>query len=265
MIAAPSQADFAAALLVPSRNVPRGLRVRNRQDAQRRFAVHRNNMVVTLIDALAASFPVTQALVGPEFFRAMTRECVLASPPRTPVLTEYAIDFPEFVAGFPPAATVPYLADVARIEALRIRAYHAADAVPVPVAAYRELFEAPELLATARLDLHPASGWFRSGHAAYSIWQAHQDLPDMAEARLGNIDVECAEEVLICRPGLEVIVRPLPDGAVTWLDALRRGEPLGAAFQEAHIASAKVDDSALFAVLIQSGLAIVQTGIGALM
>jgi hypothetical protein len=257
VITAPSQRDFAAALLVPARSVPRGLRVSNRRDAEHRFAVHRNNMVVTLIDALAASFPVTQALVGPEFFRAMSRERVLANPPRSPVLTEYAIDFPEFVARFPPAAAVPYLADVARIEALRIRAYHAADAVPVPVAAYRELFEAPEGLETIRLDLHPASGWFRSGYAAYSIWRAHQDLPDMADARLGDIDVEHPEEVLICRPGLEVTVTPLPDGAVTWLDALRRGQPLGAAFQEAHIASANVDDSALFAVLIQSGLAII--------
>jgi hypothetical protein len=195
----------------------------------------------------------------------MSRERVLANPPRSPVLTEYAIDFPEFVARFPPAAAVPYLADVARIEALRIRAYHAADAVPVPVAAYRELFEAPEGLETIRLDLHPASGWFRSGYAAYSIWRAHQDLPDMADARLADIDVEHPEEVLICRPGLEVTVTPVPDGAVAWLDALRRGQPLGAAFQEAHIASTNVDDSALFAVLIQSGLAIIQTGIGALM
>jgi hypothetical protein len=265
MITAPSQHDFAAALLVPTKSVPMGLKARSRQDAERRFAVHRNNMVVTLIEALAASFPVTQALVGPKFFRAMTREYVLAVPPRTPVLTEYAIGFPDFVAGFPPAATVPYLADVARIEALRVRAYHAADAAPVPAAAYHELLEAPERLLTARLELHPASSWFRSDHAAYSIWRAHQDLPDMADARLDDINAEHPEEVLICRPELEVIVSRLPDGAVIWLDAVRRGDPLGAAFQQAHAANAKVDDRALFAVLIQSGLAVVQTGIGALM
>lgn len=256
MIRAVSQHDFAAALLGPTRSVPAGFKVSGLQDAERRFGVHRNNMVVTLIDALAASFPVTQALVGPEFFRAMARECVLATPPRNPVLTDYAIDFPDFVAGFPPAGAVPYLADVARIEALRIRVYHAADAAPLPGAAYRELLEAPERLSAARLDLHPACGWFTSAHAAYSIWRAHQGLQDMAEARLGDIDVARREGVLICRPGLDVIVTRLPDGAVAWLDALRRGQPLGVAFQEAHATGPKIDDSALFAILIQSGLAI---------
>lgn len=274
MIKAVSQHDFVAALLVPALSVPAGLRAGGRPasdgndsdgsvtkgyDTERRFAVHRNNFVVTLVDALAESFPVTQALVGPEFFRAMTRERVLAAPPRSPVLVDYAIDFPDFIADFQPAAVIPYLADVARIEALRIQAYHAADVTPVPEAAFHELFAAPERLAAARLDLHPACHWFRSRYAAYSIWRAHQGLQDMAEATLENLDVERAEDVLIARPLLDVITTDLPVGAVALLDALRNGQPLGLAYQEAHASSGNVDDnavddSALFIVLIRYGL-----------
>ncbi len=254
-----SQESFAAALLVPTLSVPAGLRGGGRPDsggwdAERRFAVHRNNFVVTLVDALAQSFPVTQALIGTEFFRAMTRERVLTAPPRSPVLVDYALDFPDFIAHFQPAASVPYLADVARIEALRIRAYHAADAMPVPEAAYQEMFATPERLAAASVDLHPACNWFRSRYAAYSIWRAHQDLQDMTEATLENVDVERPEDLLIARPSLDVVTTGLPAGAVTMLDALRNGQPLGLAYEEAYSSSGSLDDSALFTVLIRYGL-----------
>jgi hypothetical protein len=255
MIKSASQQDFVAALRVPSRRAPTGISARSRAEAERRFAVHRNNFVVTLVDALAEAFPVTQALVGVEFFRAMARECVLTSPPRTPVLTDYAIDFPSFVARFLPAAEVPYLADVATIEALRIRAYHAADATPVSDAVYRDLFAVPERLASIRIELHPACRWFRSRYATDSIWRAHQGLRDLSGVDLAGIDVERPEDVLIARPSFDVVVTELPSGAIEFLDALRSGEPLGTAFDQAHAASAHVDGSALFDILIRHGLA----------
>lgn len=252
MIKAVTQDDFAAALLVPTLSLPAGLRVGGRQaSVERRFNVHRNNFVVTLIDALAASFPVTQALTGPEFFRFMARERVLAEPPRTPVLTEYALGLPDFLTRFPPAASVPYLADVARIEALRIRAFHATDALPVPESAYQELFDAPERMARARLRMHPASYWFRSRYAAYSIWQAHQGLDQMGDATLAGIDVERPEDVLIARPAFDVLVTALPPGSIALLDALRNGQPLGMAYQNAQ---AESGHTALLLPLIQHGL-----------
>ena len=61
----------------------------------------------------------------------MARAFVAATPPRTPVLTTYGDEFAEFIAAFEPARELAYLADVARLEAARTHAYHAADAVPV--------------------------------------------------------------------------------------------------------------------------------------
>ena len=256
MITTVSQHEFATALVVPAMSVPEGLRGGGRQDHERRFAVHRNNVVVRLVDALAETFPVCQALVGERFFRAMARERVLADPPRSPLLTDYAQGFPDFVAGFAPAASVPYLADVARIEALRVRAYHAADAPPVPESVYRELLAAPEALAAARLTLHPACHWLRSRHAAYSIWQAHQGLGDPSDAALDGIDVDHAEDVLVVRPAFEVVVTALPHGVIEFLDAVRARRTLAAAFHAAQSASGDIDGGALFALLIQHGLAV---------
>lgn len=248
------QRDFAAALLMPASGVPAGLGTGGRQDTRHRFAVHRNNFVAGLIDALAETFPVTLALVGADFFRAMARERVFAEPPRSPVLTDYAGGFPDFIARFPPAAHVPYLADVAKVEALRVRAYHAADAHPLPCETYRMLSTMPERLTQVRVELHPACHWLRSEHAAYSIWQAHQGQADMSDAQLDGIDIDAAEDVLIARPALEVGVVRLANGAVALLEALRRGQPLGTAFAAAHASCEGVESGALFALLIEHGL-----------
>ena len=66
-----AQSAFADALLDPARPCPPGLRTWNGSDPARRLAVYRNNVVSSLIDALADTFPVVQRLVGTEFFRAM--------------------------------------------------------------------------------------------------------------------------------------------------------------------------------------------------
>jgi hypothetical protein len=124
-------ASFSDALLDPAAPCPPGLSSWNGSDPAQRFAIYRNNVVVGLVDALADTYPVTQELVGEAFFRAMVREFVRAAPPRSPVLALYGQGFAEFIESFPPAAGLPYLAEVARLEMLRVRAWHAADAVPV--------------------------------------------------------------------------------------------------------------------------------------
>ena len=65
-----AQRDFAAALLDPALPCPAGLCVPAGADLARRFDVHRNNVVASLVEALADSFPVVLALVGEDFFRA---------------------------------------------------------------------------------------------------------------------------------------------------------------------------------------------------
>ena len=111
------QQAIAAALLDPAHPCPPGLTAWNGSDPARRFAVYRNNVIVSLIDALADTFAVTQELVGEAFFRAMAREFAYANPPTSPLLAFYGDTLPDYIEHFPPAASVPYLADVARLDA----------------------------------------------------------------------------------------------------------------------------------------------------
>lgn len=126
------QHTWAEALLNPSQAAPQGLRTWNRSDPAKHLAVQRNNVMISLVDALAHTFPVTLQLVGEEFFRAMAQVFVLAHPPRTRVLAHHGQALPSFIAQFPPAAGLPYLADVAQLEWQRLQALHAADASASP-------------------------------------------------------------------------------------------------------------------------------------
>ncbi|TIX38107.1 MAG: DUF2063 domain-containing protein, partial [Mesorhizobium sp.] len=64
-------AAFTAGLLDPDRGPPHSVSGPNGKAAVKRYAVYRNNVTVSMIDALAASFPATLRITGPDFFRAM--------------------------------------------------------------------------------------------------------------------------------------------------------------------------------------------------
>lgn len=235
--------DFAAGLLDASRALPAGLAARHAAD-QRRFAVYRNNVAVGLVDALAAAYPVTEKLVGTEFFRAAARLFALDNPPASPVMLDYGDGFAEFLETFPPAAALPFLADVARIERAALECWHAADAGPLAIAALAEL--APEALADCRLVVHPAARVVRSRFSAATIWRANA-----GPGEPGRIDASVAEDVLVARPDMDVAVHLLPAGAAVLFLALGNratlAEAAGAALGEADDVDFEVALAALFA------------------
>lgn len=235
MTAGRSQGDFARALLDARLGSPAGLIAWNGSDPAKRFAVYRNNVMVSLTQALASGFPVTRALVGDEFFDAMAREYIPLEPPTSPVLVEYGDGFADFIARFPPAEGLPYLADVARLERMRVQSHHAQDAPLLAPETLRTLMADPEALSSLRVSLHPACHVLRSRFAVFSLWVAHQhDDTAGRDAALTLVDTGKAEDVLVLRPLHEVSVTPLPPGVAGFLLALASGQSLG---QAATVAS----------------------------
>ena len=247
--AAPSdEAGFAASLLAPALPCPPGLRAWNGSDPGQRLAVYRNNVTSSLIDALAAGFPVTQELVGEAFFRAMAAEFVRRQPPRSRVLACYGQRLPDFIADFEPARSVPYLADLARLEFARIQAYHAADGDALsPAAVVAALGDGSEA-DLLRLVCHPSVAVLASRFAIASIWAAHQGQGDLAE-----LDPLMPEAALVLRDGLDVLVLSLPPGAERFVAALLQGSTLGQAMSQALAAAAHFDLQALLTLLVRHG------------
>lgn len=216
--------SFAAALLDPDRPVPVGLSAWNGSDPAARFSVYRNNVAVSVIGALADTFPVARELVGAAFFDAMARCFIDAEPPRSPVLTEYGDTFPEFVSAFPPAAGLPYLPDLARLELARVRAYHAKDADALSADALGAYLADPARLPTARLTLHPSLAVIASDYAIVSLWAAHQ-----GHQRIEEVDLGRAESALVLRQGDDALVLSIPRGTAAFMAALSSGATLGEA------------------------------------
>lgn len=120
---------FAAAIRDPLLVPPDFLCAAGDRALPGRFAVYRNNVAVALIDSLRSRFPVTARLVGDDFFTASARIYASDHPPRDAVLIRWGDTFADFLASFPPAAGLPYLSDIARLETAWNQAYHAADAL----------------------------------------------------------------------------------------------------------------------------------------
>ncbi len=218
------QPVFARALLDRALPAPPGLRSWNGSDVDGRFAVHRNNVVSSLIEALASTFPVIAELVGESFFRAMARQFVRECPPSGPVLVLYGNRFADFIDGHEPAASLPYLADVARLEFARVQAYHSADVAPVDRAVIDHALSCGEKMAELAFDLHPSLAVVDSRFAIASIWAAHQGD---ADAALRRVDPLLAETAIVLRMNLDVLVLPTTAAAGRFVEALQRGHSLG--------------------------------------
>lgn len=241
------QHQFASALMRPDDTPPASVAGGSETERIRRFNIYRNNVHASLAGALAARFPVIRRLVGDDFFRAMALVFIRSRLPGSPVLWEYGARFPAFLDAFEPAAGLPYLPDVARIEWLRNIAYHAADAEPVAIGALSGLPAGS--LEDARLALHPAACWVASDYPVFSIWQtnAHDETVRPIGPELAG------ETALITRPGLHVLVTLLPPGSAMFLRAVRDGEGLGPALTHASSHAPEFDLPATLSALFASG------------
>jgi hypothetical protein len=246
-----SHATFAQALLDPERPCPAGLRAYNGSDPAVRFAVYRNNVVTSLVDALADGYPVVQQLVGDAFFAAMARAYVTGQPPRSPVLGDWSDTFAKFIADFEPAACLPYLADVARLERARVHAFHAADAPTLDAAGIAAPLSDPASLARARVAFHPSVRVLDSPFAIVSLWAAHQGHGDIAQ-----VDPSAPEAALVFRDGDDAVVIRVPRATGLMLGGLAQGATLAAAAGEAAARSTgePLDLAASLAVLIRHRL-----------
>jgi hypothetical protein len=239
-------APFATALLDPARATPVEVVGPRGKAATKRYNVYRNNVTVSLIDALAAVYPAVQRITGVEFFRAMARSHVRARPPTSPLLFEYGRDFPAFIETYEYAQDMPYLADTARIERAWLDAYHAADMPPLAADALAAV--PSDTLGDVIFTPHPATRIVRSAYPAVAIFAMNR-----AEGPVTPLQSGAAEDALITRPEMDVTVRHLPPGGAVFLTNLIGGESLGAAAAAAFAQTPSFDLAASIAGMIEAG------------
>jgi hypothetical protein len=238
------QDAFARALLAPEAEPAAEVAALAAQPA---FAVYRNTVMKGCIDALEANYPAVARLVGEEWFRAAAAVYVRESLPVEPTLLRYGAAFPDFLARFEPAADLPYLPGVARLDRLWTEAHTAASASALEPGAVARL--APEALAGTVLHPHPAARWAWFADAPiYTIWSRNRADP------VTGADLDWKPEgALLVRPGDAVRWVTFDAAGCAFLDACAAGGTLANAAQAALQAQDNADLARLMSLLLVVG------------
>ncbi len=235
---------FTAALLNPDLPAPGGLRDGGAQPAGRRFDIYRNNVAVSLTEALRIGFPVITKLIGQQNMDGLAGIFLRAHPPSSPILMQYGARFPDFLAQTPQLAHLGYLPDIARLDLAIRRSYHAGDAPPIVPDILAET--PPEVLMAATITLAPAVQLVRSDWPIHDIWRFNTD-DTAAKPRPGG------QDILITRPDFDPLPQLLPPGGAIWIGGLIDGLTIGAAHDAALAKAPDYDLGTTLALLLAGG------------
>ena len=238
------QTEFQQAVLDPDAARPEGLLDGVGQPAGRRFDVYRNNVAVSLGEALETAFPVVRKLVGDQNFKTLASVFLRQHPPSSPLMMFYGAEMPTFLEAFEPAKSIGYLPDIARLEVALRESYHAEDSTPVDPNALQAM--APDDLMAATLTLAPSLRVVPSPWPIYAIW-AFNSIEGTPKPQMAP------EDVLVLRPDMDPEPKVLPSGGATFVNALLQNESLGSALEIASAENNNFDLPATLTLLIGAG------------
>ena len=221
---AAGQQAFATALLDTAATLPSFAGAAVLQ----RFALYRGNLSATWRRTLGHAYPVVLALVGEQFFAGLARAYGRQYPSDSADLNHFGARFADFLSSFPPAAELPYLPDMARLEWAVHLAHYAADAQALAPEALAALH--PDQLEVRRFTLHPACALLASNWQVAALWQAHQEGEGQG---MFPQDMQVASWALVCRPRWKAQVLVVDAAAHAALLVLQQGQTFGAALDAA--------------------------------
>ena len=236
-----TQARIANAVLDGKLDAVAALVRSDRLPSAERLRIYHNHTLTSLATALGDNFPVVQRLVGEDFFRAMAKRFVAAEPPRDPCLSASGARFSDFIAGFEPARSLPYLTDVARLERLRIDLSFAPETPTLDLAVLAS--RPAQAQGSLKLAVRPSIGLLTSAYPVDRIWLANRQ-PEVPPVDLDSGPVR----LLVWRNPAGISFEPLGIGPFAFFDAGARGATLGEAAEAALAADPEFDLVAALAI-----------------
>jgi len=160
-----------------------------------------------------------------EFFDGAAQCFIEAEPPQSANLYRYGAGFAHFLARFPPAASLAYLADVARLEWAVNCALHAPDVPPLASECFATVAQAdPTHLV---LVPHPSLTLLRAEYPSDAIWRAVLAEDDGALSTIDLMEGPCW--LLVERNAEGVATSRLKESEWRFISSLYAGEAFAAA------------------------------------
>jgi hypothetical protein len=221
------QSSFAAAVFSGNEAAGEFLSCCTGSQAARGLQAYRNSVLANLAGAVRTTYPVLQRIVGQAFLDAAIRHYVLERPSTSGDLNAYGGDFDAFIAAYEPAAELPYLPDVARLEWQVQCLYGMADAPAQDLALLATT--QPEHWGDLHFRLDPAHAVLASRWPLARIWEVNQPGHD------GNfqVDFDIPQTVLVHRRPAGTVVEHLDEGVCALIQALAADATLAEAVDQA--------------------------------
>lgn len=217
-------------------------------DASRRLAIHRRHYEASLVAALMGRFPATGWLMGSEMLESAVRLFVRAHPPTAPCIAEYGRDFPQFLAGLPGLARVPYLL---AFVALDWHLGRLAVAVDEPAVTRASVAAVPaDRLADTTLTIQAGTHYVEASRPIDDLIKLY--LSDAAPDRLELPETDVWIEVRGSRGSFQFA--RLTPAAFAFRVALANGSSIGDAAARAWAADESFDPGPALALLVDAGL-----------
>ena len=217
------------------------------RSAAAQMAVYRDSVFGGLTKAMAETYPVCRKLVGERFFDAMVYKYIQQSPSLSFDLNDYGEDFPQFIATFAPAASLPYLADVATLEWAWNTAFLGADSRQGNLAELAGLSEEEQLHIV--FILPEDATLLRSEFPIHEIWQTNQDgFKGDAEVQL----VSNSSHLIVWRQQFHMRIDLLDEQQWTFLYKVRQGKTFAVVCSELDRQFAALDIGNLLASLLEN-------------
>ncbi|MFM9835841.1 MAG: DUF2063 domain-containing protein [Methylophilaceae bacterium] len=232
------QSQFAADLISAEAKGDYGYIRHDGIDEASRLEIYRHNVFHNYREALRATYPVVARLVGEQFFKFAADQYIRAYPSKSGDLNSYGADFVQFLETFSQAQSLPYLADVARLEWLVEEVFHAAEHAPLDIATFTRV--APDQYGDLKFQLHPACRLIKSKFPLAKIWQVNQ--PDWNDVVGVDLDISAGgEALLVYREQFMVAMRQLSLGEYTMLSTLAEDICFAGAYESAVNVQADFD------------------------
>jgi hypothetical protein len=183
--------------------------------AEQRIGIYRGSVHGILTQALETTFPVCKMLLGEKFFNAMCDIFIDTHPPSSPFFADFGAGLGRFLDGFEPAQSVPFVADMARMEWLRKESWNSK---PAPASDFTQLMETAESdYATLTFSLNPSLQLFQSNYRIDLLWSAHQyDNQDDIDAALEAINMEESVKLAIWKLTSELAIFDFTKNETLW-------------------------------------------------
>lgn len=224
------QRDFAQALLAPhdSALVPHVCEPYGPE----RMHLYRLTVDGILGKALESVYPICARLVGTRCFDGLAKRYLRDAPSRSGDLHDLGETFANFLTDTPLAVDLPYLPEVARLEWLYHRVFHAADSQALDLTCLNEID--PAEYGALGFKLAPACGLLAASFPIQHIWAANQPDQD------GALEIEQKNTWLLIQRRVGAIeMLALNHGDYVFLQALQVGQALAPAVAAALAADSE--------------------------